>query len=133
MSSMQLQVHVRFPLGKVDDVQEAYDKVVPMFGKDPDDVDIWNNEVMGFYYKADQNDGFTVNRPENKLFIDYVITDKSDDDLYINYDFAIGEENDQLTEIVNKYKERFGEPEATPRLRIFYFYNGGCYGLGEVI
>jgi len=76
-------------------------------------------------YDPDKNDGFTVRCPNNVLYIDYEL-DECDP-----FGFDIELTDKDIKHVLKLFKDKFGIKQDW-KLKVLYFYNGGCAGLSEV-
>jgi hypothetical protein len=126
MSGMEVDAAVRFKIKEVENLQEGYKLAVEMFGKEPDEIERYDGEVEYIRYDPILNDGFTANFPNKVFYIDYIFQDL--DEYGFNFDLTQKDFKDILTLFKNKFQE-YG---IKGRLKVLYYYNGGCAGLSEV-
>ena len=145
MSSYQLQAALRFEVRphesvlKRDDwlaLEKTAENVLPYvkawFGE-PE----YDDEV---YYDHKQHDNFTCNLVGDKLFIDYIFQNERD-----CYDINLDITGEQFEKVAAKFAQRFvltedmkdSRPDhpiiMSEKVKVLYFYNGGCAGLAEVV
>ena len=132
MSEMELEIVVRFEVEPNPDSKDKNKSVVDYakewFQKEPNFVD--DDYVE---YDPDDNNGWTINQIDDKIFIDYMIANERhcyeiDQDITQSdlqtcaldfvYKFVKGNENNPVVK--------------NQKLKVLYFYNGGCGGTSEV-
>lgn len=121
---MKVAAAIRFKISEDISIEGAYEIAKNMFGKEPDDIDKWDDQVDYFYYNPANNDGFTVNVPDNIMYVDYMF------DLD-GYGFDLNINQNELNMILSKFYWKFNKMFDW-KLKVFYFYDGGCAGLAEV-
>ena len=126
MSEMSLVIAVRFPQGEVDPNIPLLEQLINIMGKIPDVLEEYNGSIDYFSYDLTKSDNFEVNIYNKKIYVDYIIKQERDcSDIHI--DIEVGE----LQKIV-ELAELKGFNISNYKLKIFYYYNGGCSGLNEV-
>ena len=126
MSEMVLASAIRFKVGKTETRKEAFDLIVNLFGKPPEETYEFDGVVESFEYDPEKNDGFTAQIIEDNLYVDYMLKERDPcDGLDINLTKKF------LDEIVGKFMHKF---DMAPdwKVKILYYYNGSCAGLCEV-
>jgi len=126
MSSMQLQVAVERLIA---DKGYHYEIALKWFKKSADVVDGGDDYDLDYFvYYPKFNDGFTVNFPNNVMYIDYMFNDT--DDRGIDIDIT----KEMVDDVLKKFEKKFlADPEHFEwKLKVFYYYNGGCAGICEV-
>lgn len=126
MSEMVLEAAVRFKVYENVSMAQAHARCVSLFKKEPDYIDEWKGDIQNFEYHSDQNDGFEVHMPGNALYIDYMLS--SDKEVF---DLDLNITQDQINEIAVKFYDKFGFVTDW-KIKVLYFYNGGCAGISEV-
>ncbi len=90
-------------------------------------MDEFDGIVEYIRYAPENNDGFTVNLiGDSTLYVDYIISEERDCN-----DINVDINKERLEEIVQK-AEALGLDVSDYKIKVLYYYNGGCAGLGEV-
>lgn len=127
MSDMSLVVAVRFEQGKVNPNERLLNQITTIMGREPDQLEEYDDgELDYFSYDLTKTDNFELNIFKETIFVDYIIK-KERSCFNINLDIK----QDELNKIV-KMAESKGFKTEGYRLKVFYYYNGGCSGLNEV-
>lgn len=127
MSDMQLQIAIRFEIGNFENKNEAFKKAKEIMQREPDEVDEWDGNVDYFCYEITKDNKFTINFPEKTLFLDYMINEERD-----SYGIDENITLEDIQKVQDKVKS-MGVEYKSCKLKVLYFYNGGCAGISEVI
>lgn len=125
MSEMQIQAAMRFNLGKFE-TKNTIEELTKIFGKSPDTVEEYDGNVEYFEYDPKLNDGFAVRIINDILYADYMILDEDDQG---GFDLDITKE--RIEDILSKINAK-GLSYSSYKIKVLYFYNGGCAGLSEI-
>lgn len=125
MSEMELNVAVRFSL-KCANTSKIVSDLTRAFGKEPDEIEEYNGVVEYFRYDHKKNDGFAVHVIGDEVFADYILAEGQE-----HYDINIDITDEDLNNIVSIANKK-GLEYTNYKIKILYFYNGGCAGLSEV-
>ena len=132
MSEMELEIVVRFEVEpnaqSKDKNKSVVDYAKEWFQKEPDFV-----EDDYIEYDPDKNNGWTITQIDDKIFIDYMVTNEID---CYDIDQDITQSDLQTCALDFVYKFVKGN-ENNPivknqKLKVLYYYNGGCAGTSEV-
>lgn len=124
MSDMELVIAVRFELKSIDK-NNTIPELTKIFGKPPDDFEEYDGVVDYFHYNKKDNDGFEVNLIGSRLFADYIIADDG------GYGTNVDITDEDISKIILLAKQK-GLNYLNYKIKVLYFYNGGCAGLSEV-
>ena len=127
MSEMSFVAAVRFKQPNITRDHTLLDKLNSIFGKEPDEVDESDGFIDYVRYEPKNNNGFTATlMNKDILYIDYIL-DESNECYDINLDIS----RDRLSSILDQ-ASKLGIDASDYKIKVLYYYNGGCAGLSEV-
>jgi len=125
MSEMELNVAIRFTLEPLD-TKNIVSELTKIFGKAPNELEEYDGVVEYFRYDYKKNDGFAVHVIGEEIFADYILKEGNEE-----YDINLDITDNDIKRIISLANEK-GLKYSSYKIKVLYFYNGGCAGLAEI-